>query len=158
GPGDRFMLAAADVGTVWPFTEMVTPTPENLTKVRTFLDERVSLGWTDLTRAFGDVLKKAPEDAQVIYIGDGIITAHETDPHSFVNQLRRLVLGTDEKPHAKKRGFHAVTVGNSFEPSVVKGIAALAGGSVRSISGEQSPQTVAFELLIELAQPGLKDI
>ena len=156
GPNDRFQLAAADVGTVWPFSEPVAPSKENVFKVRTFLDERISLGWTDLNRAFEDILKKAPADAQVIYIGDGIVTAGDSDPHAFVSQLRRLVLGGDKT--AQKRGFHAVTVGSSFESAVVKGIAGLAGGSVRRISGEQSPQTIALELLNELAQPGLSDL
>lgn len=158
GTNDRFQIAAADVGTVWPFAEPVAATPENLAKVQQFLDDRVSLGWTNLTRAFGDVIKKAPADAQVIYVGDGIVTAGQTDPHSFVKELRRLVLGNEEQKTSQKRGFHAVTVGNSYEGAIVKGIAGLAGGSVRSIGGELTPQAVALELLNELAQPGLRDI
>jgi hypothetical protein len=41
---------------------------------------------------------------------------------------------------------------------VLQGIAALGGGSVRRVGGEQTPQTVAMELLNEIAQPGLRDL
>ena len=46
--------------------------------------------------------------------------------------------------------MHAVAVGSSFEPIVLKTIASLGGGSVRQISGEQTPQEVAVELLGEI--------
>ena len=75
GEKDRFWLAACDVGTVWAAPEPLAPTAENIAKARDFLDQRVSLGWTNLEQAFGDVLKKSPAGAQVVYIGDGIVTA-----------------------------------------------------------------------------------
>ena len=55
-------------------------------------------------------------------------------------------------------GLHAVTVGNTSDSTVLQGIAAAGHGSVRSISGEQTPQIVAKELLNEIAQPGLRDL
>jgi len=54
--------------------------------------------------------------------------------------------------------LHAITVGNTFDPGVMRGIAASGGGSTRTIGGEQTPQMVASELLRELAQPGLCDV
>ncbi len=60
GEKDRFMLAAADVETIWPSPEAMAATQENITKAREFLDDRVSLGWTNLDQAFAAALKKAP--------------------------------------------------------------------------------------------------
>ncbi len=156
GPDDRFLLGAADVGTVWAFTEPVVANADNVAKAKTFLDERVSLGWTNLDRAFTEVAKKAPAAAQIIYIGDGIVSAGDTDPAAFVRRLGQ-ILSQGNKPDSRPV-FHAVSVGNSYESVVLKGIAASGGGSVRAIGGEQTPQVVALELLNEIAQPGLRDI
>jgi predicted Zn-dependent protease len=152
---DHFNLVAADVGTAWAFPESVPATADNAGKAEAFLADRLSLGWTNLERAFDDVLKKSPAGANVVYIGDGIVSAGETAPSSFVKRLGRLI---GEKDGDSKRTFHAVTVGNIHEAIVLKGIATVAGGSVRSVSGEQSPQQIALELLNELAQPALKDL
>jgi len=156
GDDDRFQLACADVGTAWVATEPQSPTDNNIAAARTFLDERTSLGWTDLDRAFADAIKKAPADAHIIYIGDGIVSAGNTDAPSFVQRLKQLVgVGsTDRTP----RTFHSVTVGNSSESVVMKGIASVGHGSTRAISNEQTPQTIAVELLNEIAQPGLQDL
>ena len=105
----------------------------------------------------------------MIYVGDGIVTAGESDPNSFVKKLGRLLepspgaegagrgAGAGEGA-AEARSFHAVTVGNTYDATVLKGIAAIGHGSVRSISGDQTPQIVAKELLNEIAQPGLRDL
>ncbi len=184
GDADRFQLAAADVGTVWAFAEPVATNAENVAKARAFLEERLSLGWTNLDRAFEDVLKKAPADAHVIYIGDGVVSSGDTDPAAFVKRLAELCsrLAPRDEPnasptptsandsdkvereklsahHAERDGYvHAISVGNSFESVVLKGIAQVGGGSVRNIGGEQTPQVVANELLNEIAQPGLRDL
>ena len=181
GEQDRFLLAAADVGTVWAFAEPMTANAANIAKAQAFLDERLSLGWTNLDRAFEDVLKKAPADAHVIYIGDGVVSSGDTDPAAFVKRLRSRLAPRDEPNasptpnspndsdkverekrsarHAERDGYvHAIGVGNSFESVVLKGIASAGGGSVRNIGGEQTPQTVALELLNEIAQPGLRDL
>lgn len=157
GDDDRFQLVCADVGTAWHSATPLSPSADNIAKARAFLDERLSLGWTNLDRAFADVIQKAPADAQVIYIGDGIVSSGSTDAAAFVQRLKQLVASS---PAAKDSGrtFQAVAVGNSTEPVVLKGIARLAGGSVRGIGNEQSPQVVALELLNEIAQPGLRDL
>ncbi len=167
----------------------LAPTAENIAKAMSFLDQRASLGWTNLDRAFVEVIKKTPADAQVIYIGDGIVSAGDTDPARFVKRLGQLLQSSrhaprDEgrskdgdqtakgassksnagaaigSPHAEREGyvFHAVTVGNISESVVLKGIASVGGGSVRSIGGEQTALVVAKELLNEIAQPGLRDV
>src|SRR5262249_9267564 len=53
---------------------------------------------------------------------------------------------------------HAVAVGSSFEPAVLKAIASLGSGSLRRVSGGDRPATVATALLREMSQPGLRDL
>ncbi|HEY2882234.1 MAG TPA: VIT domain-containing protein, partial [Pirellulales bacterium] len=169
-PKDRFQLAATDVATVWVDPEAMSATPENIAKARDFLEHRVSLGWTNLDQAFVDVLKRAPAGAQVVYIGDGIVTAGnldhtvEIDPADFVKRLARIL--ADQKPadsgkaneSASRVILHAVTVGNVYEQTVLNGIATLGHGSIRAIGGEQTPQLAAREWLTELVRPGLRDL
>ena len=107
GEQDRFLLAAADVGTVWAFSEPVAANAENIAKAQAFLDERLSLGWTNLDRAFDDTFKKAPADAHVIYIGDGIVSFGDTDPAAFVKRLVQLRsrLAPQDEPNAPATPF-----------------------------------------------------
>jgi predicted Zn-dependent protease len=156
GEEDRFWLAAADVETVWASSDAMPATAENVAKARKFLEDRGSLGWTDLGKVFEEVVKKAPSGAQIVYVGDGIVTAGERDPNSFVKKLGRVIGEASGKEGG--RSFHAVTVGNTYDATVLKGIAAVGHGSVRSISGDQTPQVVAKELLDEFARPGLRDL
>ncbi len=158
GADDRFQLAACDVGTVWAFGEPVAADAEHISLARTFLDERLSLGWTNLDRAFTDVIQKAPADAHVIYIGDGIVSAGDTDASNFVKRVNLLFGTSTEANKDQRRTFHAIGVGNTTELVALRGIALSGGGSVRMIAGEQSSSVVALELLNEIAQPGLRDL
>ncbi len=151
GPKDRFNLATADVDAEWIFKKQRVATEDRVAKARTFLDERVSLGWTDLDKTFASVMPMLNKFTHVVYIGDGIVTTGSADPSKFVNRLERLVADA-------KATFHAITVGSSYEPVVLKAIAGIGGGSLRHISGEQGPQAIALELLNEIAQPGLRDL
>ena len=97
-------------------------------------------------------MARSPDRAtHVIYVGDGIVTSGDADPIAFTKRLRRSV-------HGHGGTFHAVTLGSSYEPAVLKAIASLGSGSMRKISGEQGPTAVARELLGEIAQPALRDI
>ncbi len=168
-PRDRFQLAVTDVRTDWANAEPVEPTAENIKAARDYLDKRISLGWTNLDIAYETVFRTAKPGntakpgTQIIYIGDGIVTAGDRNPQSFVKRLAKLVNDTfaeaekGSDPFSVKPALHAITVGNTSDLTVLRGIAAN-GGSVRSVSGEQTPQLVATELLNELAQPGLRDL
>ncbi len=165
GEKDRFWLAATDASTAWASLDPQPPTAENIAKSRDFLDVRTSLGWTDLDQAYQTVLRKAPPGAHVVYIGDGIISAHDRDPSAFVRRLKKLLAEKAEVPADKgdrktdaALTLHAVSVGNTHEQVVLRGIANAGHGSVRAISGGQTPQIVALELLNEIAQPGLRDL
>lgn len=166
GPDDRFQLVACDVGTAWLNQDPQTASPENVAAAAKFLTDRISLGWTNLDRAFDDVLEKAAAGSHIIYLGDGIISSGDTDPAAFVkrlgNRIRRPVdaalPNADQSLSAPRVTLHSVSVGNTFDAVALKGIASAGKGSLRSISGSQSPQIVARELLNEIARPGLKDV
>ncbi len=186
GPDDQFQLVAADVATAWASDAMQPATETSIEAAKTFLADRVSLGWTNLDRAFEDVLSKAPADAHVVYVGDGLISAGDTDAPAFVKRLAQRIqlasggsdasgkvggngntdraVDTPRSPSSGlgetglRRTLHAVTVGNTNDSVVMRGIATVGGGSSRVISGEQTPPVVATELLNEISQPGLRDL
>jgi len=167
GPEDRYRIAACDVGTVWASETALPTSAENVAASIKFLSERLSLGWTNLDRAFDDVLTKAVPGTQIVYIGDGIVSSGDTDPAAFVKRLSERFKAVDQtKSGGANKGaaqqmplaFHAVTVGNSYESIVLNGIASVGNGSVRTIGGEQTPTVVAREWLNEVAQPGLRDV
>jgi predicted Zn-dependent protease len=151
-PNDTFNLAGCDVNCDWIFDKPAAADEKNIAAARDFLANRTSLGWTDLDKAFAKALEQAGPKTQIIYIGDGIPTAQGmADPVDFAKRLRRLYEG-------KTAVCHAITLSSSFEAVVVKTIAALGGGSLRQITAENTPQSVAAELLQELARPGLKNV
>src|SRR5262249_17637237 len=117
-PRDTINVAACDVNCDWIFEKPVPATPENIETIRQPLARRVSLGWTDLDKAFASTLKMSDAKTQIIYVGDGIVTTGDADPVAFAKRLHQLYDG-------KTGTFHAVTVGSSFEPTALKAIASL---------------------------------
>ncbi|MEE9601774.1 MAG: VIT domain-containing protein, partial [Thermoguttaceae bacterium] len=150
-PDDTFNLAGCDVGCDWVFKQPQAATPENVKAARRFIEGRLPLGWTDLDKAFASALRQCDSKTRVIYVGDGITTTGDGDPVAFSKRLRRMC-------EDKAAGFHSVAVGHTFEPLVMKTIAALGGGTVRQISGEKTPPAVALELLGEIASPAIGDL
>lgn len=152
GPADRFNLAVCDADSAWLFKSSVVANDENVERARSWLDDRISMGWTDLDRMFESVQQRTNPQTHVVYIGDGVVSARNADPQDFAARIRRLY-------GQNSRGtFHAVSTGSSFESVVLKAIASLGRGSVRQIGSGQTAQSVALELLNEVAQPGLRDL
>lgn len=151
-PQDRFDIAYCDVDCKWFNDELVPGGEDNARRAFEWLDDRISLGWTDLDRMVKAVQQRAGENTQVIYIGDGIVTADDADPQAFVNRLQRMTQA------AGIGNFHAVTVGSTFESTVLRALASQGGGSMRQIDGQQTAERVAYELLNEIAQGGLRDL
>lgn len=150
-PRDTINLAGCDAECDWVFEKSMAAEPKNLAAIRSFLEKRHSLGWTDLDGAFASAFKQAGPKTHIVYLGDGIVTTGDARPDGFarrVKQAYRAAAGT----------CHAVALGSSFEPAVLKAIASLGSGSLRRISGEDRPQIVATALLREMAQPGLRDL
>src|SRR5262245_12819659 len=150
-PRDAINLAGCDVDCDWVFENPVAAEPKNLAAARAFLDQRQSLGWTNLDGAFAAAFKQAGPKTHIVYIGDGIVTTGDARPNGFAQRVKeayREAAGT----------CHAVAVGSSFEPAVLKAIASLGSGSLRRVAGEERPATVATALLREMSQPGLRDV
>src|SRR5207237_10072154 len=78
-PKDTFNLAACDVECDWAFDKAMSAEPSNVIRARQFLTNRVSLGWTDLDRAFASALRQARPHTHVLYLGDGIVTTGDGD-------------------------------------------------------------------------------
>jgi len=150
-PRDTVNLACCDVECDWAFEKSQPAEAKNITAARQFLAGRISLGWTDLDKAFAAVLARCGPKTRVVYVGDGIPTTGDADPVAFGKRLRRLYEG-------KKGTFYAVSVGSSFESGMLRTIASLGGGSMRQISSEHGPRAVALELLGEIARPAIRDL
>ncbi len=176
-PKDKFNLGTCDVDCQWVFARPAIADAKNVELARQKLAARRSLGWTDLDKAVQGALAQCGPKTQVVYIGDGIVTTGDADPVAFTKRLRRMVeesthharrdvgapglSAAPEVPHAEREEygtFHSVAVSSSFEPGVLKAIAAIGGGSFRQVSGSHGPAAVAMELLGEITQPALRDM
>jgi hypothetical protein len=150
-PKDKFNLGTCDVDCQWVFARPAAADARNIEIARQKLASRRSLGWTDLDRAMQGALAQCSPKTQVVYIGDGIVTTGDADPVDFTKRLRRM---TEGKPGT----FHSVAVSSSFEPGVLKAIAAVGGGSFRQVGGSLRPMAAAMELLGEITRPTLRDM
>jgi Flp pilus assembly protein TadD len=150
-PKDTVNVATCDVNCDWVFERAVPATPQNVGIVQHAIARRTSLGWTNLDAAFASAMKFADAGTHVVYVGDGILTTGDADPVAFAKRLRQMYDG-------KVGTFHAIAPGASYEPPVMKAIAALGGGSFRRVTGERGPQAAALELLTEIATPTLKNL
>jgi tetratricopeptide (TPR) repeat protein len=166
-PKDTFNLGTCDVACDRAFAQPVAAYAKNIMAARDYLAKRTSLGWTNLDLAFAEAIKQCGPKTHVIYVGDGIVTNGDADPVAFTKRLRRLYEASltrrarmDAPARSVSEGatFHAVALGSSYEPGVLRAIASLGGGSVRKITTEQGPQGVALDLLGEIAQPTLRDV
>ncbi len=88
-PRDRFNLACVDVECDWVFEKGMPADEMNIEAARQFLDRRVSLGWTDLEKAFSSAFERAGNNTRVIYIGDGIPTVGDADPAAVSARLAK---------------------------------------------------------------------
>ena len=89
-PRDRINLACCDVESDWAFEKSAPADAKNIDAVRNFLAKRISLGWTDLDKAFASALSRCGPKTRVVYIGDGVPTTGDADPVAFAKRLRRL--------------------------------------------------------------------
>lgn len=170
GPKDRFNIGVCDVETTWLFSEPMTQKDEVLAQVQSKLAERASLGWSDLDKGLASALDKAQglmTDAnrrsvpQIVYVGDGIVAGVNSDPQAFAARVRQLTATRRKVVDGKEQPMptiHSVSVGSTYETVSLKAMAAIGGGSMRQITGDQTPSVVAHELLNEILQPGLKDL
>ncbi len=161
GPKDRFNVGVCDVDTTWLLPEAMTQKDETLSKIQSALAERPSLGWSDLDKAIASALDRAQPGTQIVYVGDGIVTGVNSDPQAFAVRVKQLAASRMKKIDGKEQPLptiHSVSVGSTYESVALKSMASIGGGSMRQITGDQTPTVVAHELLNEILQPGLKDL
>ncbi|MEW4487161.1 VIT domain-containing protein [Thalassoglobus sp. JC818] len=163
GEEDRVQVATTDVTTDWITEGFQTPDDQLMDVLEEQLEERVSLGWTDLERAMDSVLQRASAKSQVIYLGDGIVATHQSDPAEFAQRANRLVEKHFPQDRSRNQpgdlpAFHAVSLGSTYESTVLSGLSRIGSGSMRQISGEVTARRAALDLLQELTSPGLKNV
>ena len=149
-PNDKFNLGTCDVDCQWVFAKPAAADAKNIEMARQKLERGARSAGPISTRPLRATLAQCGPKTQVVYIGDGIVTTGDADPVAFVNRLRM----AEGKPGT----FHSVAVSSSFEPGVMKAIAAIGGGSFRQVSGSRGPAAVAMDLLGEITQPVLRDM
>ncbi|MCE9584706.1 MAG: VIT and VWA domain-containing protein, partial [Planctomycetes bacterium] len=150
GEKDRFNLVTSDVEANWAFKDLAENTEVNRATALAFLEKRTPLGWSDLDRVFGEVVKRVPADGQVVYVGDGLPTSGDADPVAFSQRLQKMYGGTGT--------YHAVAPGSSYESVVLRAMASLGGGSVREIGGGTDAAQAAFQLMREITTPAVKNL
>lgn len=150
GEKDRFNLVTSDVETRWAFAEFAGNSAANRAAALAFVEKRTPLGWSDLDKTFGEVVRRVPADGQVVFVGDGVLTSGDADPVAFSQRLQKMYGGAGT--------FHAVAPGSSYESVVLRAMASLGGGSVREIGGGTDPAQTAFKLLREMTTPAVKNL
>lgn len=149
GPDDRFDLLTLDTTARAAFGEPRRNTFAARQDALEFLEAREPLGWTDLAGGLRAAAARAGAGTHVVYVGDGAHTARDPDPNAAAAAL------TDA--YAGRGTFHAVVPGSRAEPVVLRGIAALGGGSLRTVPGGDAAAAAAA-LKRELTAPLLKDL
>lgn len=150
GDKDRFNVVTSDVETRWGFDDFAANTEANRAAAMAFVEKRAPLGWSDLDKTFGEVVKRVPADGQVVFVGEGLPTSGDADPVAFSQRLQKMYGGAGT--------FHAVAPGSSFESVVFRAMASLGGGSAREIGGGTDPAQSAFQLLREITAPAVKNL
>jgi tetratricopeptide (TPR) repeat protein len=143
---DSFNLMMYDVQCHWLFDEPVPAAARNVEAALASLENRVSLGWTDLDKALESVIARMGNRTHVVYLGDGVATAGDADPIALNQRLRRLFEG-------RQGTLHAVALSSSYEPLVLKTLASLGSGSYRHVTDPQGVRKVVRELLTEMTRP-----
>ncbi|MEW6742249.1 MAG: VIT domain-containing protein [Planctomycetota bacterium] len=143
---DSFLVATCDTEVRWQAADPRANSAEHREAALRFIEECSPLGWSDLDRAFAQVMERVREGMHVVYVGDGIITTGDADPNAFAARLARLYAG---------RGtFHAVAPGSSYERVVLQSMARLGNGTSRVIGGD--PASTASGLLRDITMPTLE--
>ena len=150
GERDTFNLMTCDSHRRWVFERSQPNDTRGRDAALAFLEAREPLGWSDLDAAFAAAIGVAGPRTHVVYVGDGQPTAGDADPVAVAHRLQRAYRGSGT--------FHAVVPGNRSEPVVLRAVAGLGGGSVRTIGGGSDPAATAFDLLRDVTSPAVKDL
>jgi len=149
GDEDRFQVMTFDSEVNWATDSFLENTPANRRKVLTAVEQRSPLGWTDLDLAFDSLSERIRGPAQVLFLGDGVLTTGDVDAQAWMTRFR--------KHSFKDLTFHAVAPANQYDAAVLKAIAATGSGSWRRMETDD-PSVTAQTLLNEMTTPSVKDL
>src|SRR5437764_13797412 len=110
GAKDRFRLMTCDVAAHWLREEPMAADDQGVQAALRFLDQRPSLGWTDVELAVDQALSHARAGSTVVYVGDGIHTSGAGD-EGLAQRLR-------EKAKGSACTCHAVITGPTHDRAV----------------------------------------
>src|SRR5262249_54606192 len=82
-PRGTVNLAGCDVECDWVFEKAQAAEPKSIAAIRSFLEKRSSLGWTDLDKAFASAFRQSGPKTHIVYIGDGVVTTGDARPEGF---------------------------------------------------------------------------
>jgi len=150
---DTFTVMACDSGCRAMTAGFESPSADALKRAHEFLASIEPGGASDLlgalTQAF-QMSRGASGPTNVIYIGDGVPTAGETDP----GELIRLV----ERTRPAGVSVHAVGVGPDVDGLLLDALAESLGGSSYQLSVGESPAVAAYNLAQRVQSPGLRNV
>ncbi len=147
---DRFNLAVCDVETRFAFTAPQPVDAVSSRKALDFLQQRHSLGWTDLDAGIAAAVDASRPGTQIVYVGDAIPTTGDAEPAAQAERLKRVLRG-------RQLQVHAVAVGSSYEDLVLKALASV-GGSLHKVEDRQGAVRAADQLLERLTHPVLREL
>ncbi|MCA9065857.1 MAG: hypothetical protein KDA96_22470, partial [Planctomycetaceae bacterium] len=159
GESDRIRLACCDVGCDWLQQEPAAVTEELRNRLQQQLQERRSLGWSNLQVAFEQAFAAAAAHASerqlhIVYMGDGTVaTDLQLNSSPFVNWLRARADQEQALPPC-----HAIAAGNTFDMSTLAAIGNVGHGTTRVMKGSTTGAELASDLMFEITRPGLRNL
>lgn len=172
GQSDRLRMVCCDVDCAWLQAEAVPVTEPLRERLLQQLQDRPSLGWSNLRGCLEEILNRGERNTQVIYLGDGTVVNEFSDARAdFLAWMQQVaqnaarfetgpVTASEVRPNLGKGipTVHGVAVGNMFDMAVLNAMSLVNGGTRRAVAGSESAVEVARQLLFEITRPGLKDI
>lgn len=160
---DTVRMACCDVKCEWLQQTPVGVTTDLRNRLVKLLEQRASLGWSDLQTTLRNIVNAADGNTHVIYIGDGTVVNERSEAASgCIAWLNGTALLAEHEIPGRKTGnlptMHGIAVGNAFDMNVIRAVGRVGRGTSRSVAGSESPVAVARQLLFEITRPGLKNL
>jgi tetratricopeptide (TPR) repeat protein len=150
---DTFAVLSCDSGCRAMAPGFSPPSAEALRQAHDFLKGIEPGGASNLLGAFTEAFHMARGiggPTNVIYVGDGVPTAGETDP----GQLLRLL----DRTRPAGVAVHTVGVGPDVDALLLDALAESLGGSSYQLSVGESPAVAAYGLARRVQSPGLSNV
>ncbi len=149
GEKDRVQIMTFDTEVHWGSDMYLENTPENRREMLAAVENRIPLGWTDLDQAWTSLSERIQGPAQVIFVGDGVVTNGDVDAQAWITRFKKVPL--------EGITVHAVAPANQYDASVLQALASTGSGTWRRMETDDPSQTVQ-ELLQEITTPSVKDL